>query len=49
VYVTNAVLDLADGERLLLGRSAEGWRLSAVGCKPRAKPAGVPDQCALEA
>lgn len=50
VYLTNAQAVYASGERAYLDRAADGWRLSAVGCrfedgKPRSRPA----TCELEA
>jgi hypothetical protein len=49
VFVTDAVVDLADGDTVFLGDTPAGWRLSAVGCKPQAgKPAGSPLRCALQ-
>jgi hypothetical protein len=50
VFVTDAKVDLADGDSLFLGSTAQGWRLSAVGCKPQeGKPPDSPLDCALEA
>jgi hypothetical protein len=50
VYVTNAKADLADGDSAFLSQGADGWRLSAVGCRPaRGKPADAPFDCTLEA
>ena len=49
VFITNAKVDLADGESAFLDRTPAGWRLSAVGCKPQgAKPADRPYDCELE-
>jgi hypothetical protein len=50
VYVTSAKADLRSGESAFLDRTAAGWRLSAVGCKPvGGKPADRPYDCELEA
>jgi len=50
IYVTNAKADLASGDSAFLSQGAQGWRLSAVGCRPaRGKPADAPYDCALEA
>lgn len=50
VYITNAKVDLADGDSAFLGREHAGWRLSAVGCKAEnGKPRDRPLNCELEA
>jgi hypothetical protein len=50
IYVTNAKADLANGDSAFLSQGAQGWRVSAVGCRPaRGKPADAPYDCALEA
>ena len=50
VYVTNAKADLASGESAFLSFTEDGWRLSAVGCRPvGGKPADRPYDCELEA
>jgi hypothetical protein len=50
VYVTNAKADLMSGESAFLSHTADGWRLSAVGCQPvGGKPADRPYDCELEA
>ena len=50
VYITNAKADLADGDSLFFSQGRQGWRLSAVGCRPQGgKPADRPYDCALEA
>jgi hypothetical protein len=50
LYLTNAKADLGNGESAFLSLTAEGWRLSAVGCKPGAgPPADAPMDCELEA
>jgi hypothetical protein len=49
VYVTNSKVDLAGGASAFLGRSADGWRLSDVGCRAsEGKPADRPLDCDLE-
>src|SRR4051812_29860389 len=32
VYVTNAIVDLAGGESVYLGREPTGWKVDAAGC-----------------
>jgi hypothetical protein len=49
VFVTNAKVDLSNGASAYLDRSPDGWKLSAVGCRPDAKPADHPYDCELEA
>jgi hypothetical protein len=50
VFLTNAKADLADGDSVFLGATSEGWRLSAVGCKPQGgKPADRPFECSVQA
>lgn len=50
VYVVSAKADFQSGESAFFSRTAEGWRLSAVGCEPqRDKPADEPFDCAAEA
>jgi hypothetical protein len=50
VYLTSAKADLSDGESAFLDQSPQGWRLSAVGCKPQGgKPADEPFDCDLQA
>ena len=50
VYVANAKADLASGESAFLSFTEDGWRLSAVGCRPiGGKPADRPYDCELEA
>jgi hypothetical protein len=49
VYVLNAMVELSSGETAFLDEGEEGWRLSAVGCKPvGGKPADRPYDCELE-
>jgi hypothetical protein len=48
--VTNAKVDLRSGESVFLSREPDGWRLSAVGCRPEGgKPADRPFTCEVEA
>jgi hypothetical protein len=50
VFVTNAKVDLRNGDSLFLAEGAEGWRLSAIGCQVVGdKPADRPYDCELEA
>jgi hypothetical protein len=50
VYLTNAKVDLRTGESVFLSEESEGWRLSALGCRPQGgKPADRPFDCELEA
>jgi hypothetical protein len=50
VFVTSAKVDLESGDSAFLDRSAEGWRLSAVACRPEeGKPADRPYDCELQA
>jgi hypothetical protein len=50
VFMTNAKVDLRNGESAFLDRQPEGWRLSAVGCKPEeGKPQDRPFDCEVEA
>ena len=34
LYLTNAKADLDNGESAFLSLTADGWRISAAGCKP---------------
>jgi hypothetical protein len=36
VYATSARVDLAVGESVFLGLMRDGWRIDALGCRPRA-------------
>jgi hypothetical protein len=50
LYLNNAKADLDNGDSAFLSLTAQGWRLSAVGCKPGdGPPADVPMDCELEA
>lgn len=50
VFVTNARVDVAGGESAFLSRESEGWKLSALGCKPEdGKPRDRPFDCELQA
>ena len=50
LYLTNAEADLDNGERAFLSQTADGWRLSAAGCKAGdGPPEDVPMDCELEA
>jgi hypothetical protein len=48
VYITNAIVELASGEAEFLEEGDQGWRLAAVGCMPKGKPADEPYDCQLE-
>jgi hypothetical protein len=50
VFSTNAKADLGNGQSAFLSLTSQGWRLSAVGCKPGdGPPSDVPMDCELEA
>ena len=50
LYLNNAKADLENGQSAFLSLTADGWRLSAVGCEPgEGEPAEVPMDCELEA
>lgn len=49
IAVTAAKVDLTSEEAAFLSRGPEGWRLSAVGCKPPARPDDDPFTCEAEA
>jgi len=49
VTLTNAKVDLASGESVFLSEQSDGWRISALGCKPQGTPATNPFDCELEA
>jgi hypothetical protein len=50
VYLTSAKVDLSGGQSTFLSRGRQGWRISAVGCRPDgAKPADRPYHCELQA
>jgi hypothetical protein len=49
VVVTSAKVDLAGGASAFLSEEADGWRLSAVGCRPQADPLEQPMDCEAEA
>jgi hypothetical protein len=46
VYVTSAQAALARGEAVFLDQTPQGWKISAVGCKPQHEQ---PYDCQLEA
>lgn len=39
VYATSARVDLSGGESVFLGQMRHGWRIEALGCRPR--PSGL--------
>jgi hypothetical protein len=50
VFITNAKVDLASGESAFLSRERDGWRISALGCRPEdGKPADRPFECEVQA
>jgi len=49
VTVTNAKVDLTGGESVFLSEESDGWRISAVGCKPQGDPKNSPMDCELQA
>jgi hypothetical protein len=50
VFITNAKADLGNGDSVFLGQGPDGWRLSAVGCRPQGgKPADRPYDCEAQA
>jgi hypothetical protein len=53
VEITNARVVLSSGESAFLSRTPNGWRLSALGCRPKTNPPApadrVPLDCELEA
>jgi len=50
VYITSAIVELRGGERAFLDRGPEGWRISAVGCRPQdGPPQAYPMACEAEA
>ncbi len=50
VFITNAKADVSGGESVFLDRDKEGWRVSAVGCKPQGgTPTNIPFDCEAQA
>jgi hypothetical protein len=49
VTVTNAKVDLATGESVFLSEQADGWKITALGCRSSGKPADQPFDCELTA
>jgi len=49
VTVTNAKVDLAGGQSVFLSEQADGWRISAVGCRPQGEATSNPFDCELQA
>ncbi len=48
VFSTEALVELTGGDTVFLGHTAQGWRISAAGCRP-AKRHGAPAECEVEA
>jgi hypothetical protein len=50
VYLTSARVQLRSGESAFLDRGPEGWRISAVACRPlQGSPGKEPMECEAEA
>jgi hypothetical protein len=50
VFVTSARVELRGGESAFLDLEPDGWRISAVGCRPeQGAPAEVPMDCEVQA
>jgi len=49
VTVTNAKVDLATGESVFLSEQADGWKITALGCRSPGKPRDEPFDCELTA
>jgi hypothetical protein len=49
VSVTNAKVDLGTGESVFLSEQADGWKITALGCRSAGKPANQPFDCELTA
>lgn len=47
VTVTNAKVNLATGESMFLSEEADGWKITALGCRSTAKPTNEPFDCEL--
>jgi len=49
VYITNALVELAGGDKVFLDRAADGWKVDAAGCNfDDGKPADRPADCEIE-
>src|SRR5690242_6968924 len=49
LYAFNAKIDLANGSSAFLERTAQGWRIDSVGCRPTGgPPTSHPMNCSLE-
>jgi hypothetical protein len=49
VYITNAKVNLSNGAAAYLDRTAAGWRISALGCRPtEGEPRDHPLGCAVQ-
>jgi len=50
VYITNAKVDLRNGESAFLSRETDGWKITALACRPEeGKPRDRPYACEMEA
>ena len=47
VYLTSARVELRGGDHVFLDKTAEGWKVSAAGCKPQPGEE-QPDDCEVE-
>jgi hypothetical protein len=47
VYVTAAMVELRGGDHVFLDRTAQGWKVSAAGCKPQPGEE-QPEDCEVE-
>jgi hypothetical protein len=49
VYITNALVEFSGGDKVFLGRQADGWKVDAAGCNfDQGKPADRPADCEIE-
>ena len=49
VYITNALVEFSGGDKVFLGRQADGWKVDAAGCDfDQGKPADRPADCEIE-
>jgi hypothetical protein len=48
VYLTSASVRLARGDTVFLDEGPDGWKVSAVGCKPMGRPSEEPYDCEVE-
>ena len=49
VYVTNAIVQFAEGDYVFLGRTPQGWKVDAAGCRfDEGKPQSRPADCEIQ-